>query len=1163
MHKTLYLSSILVIIFYLFNVANVSAADIKLLCLEKEQSVKFSACNPLIQDRKCNSSLGCQYCTTYDAARGVYCPASINTCNARPDISCSSLVDISPAPNPPPKNVNIEENPKINAGDGSQNRPAGNLKKADVAYIIKDSSGVDNYLLDELRNNGYTYEIIGESKVPLTNFNSYYIILVGNQRLNNPKSIPIDKFKSLIINSYNYFRKDSDPQFGLSRFSGSVSSPGKLSVQDKLHPIVNGIQGSFNAYSSANRNVRAYILKGEKPRNIGIIVSSASGTSEAVITTIFPGNSYLNGNVAKERSVFFGITETKYWNVETKKMFKNSLNWLIEGADVDGDGFLSDQDCNDRNPEINPASSDPVLNCKNDRPSIQPIEDLTFFKGDKIAIPIKANDPENDKLTYKVNDRRFIFSESDKTFYWQTTLNDGGEYKLNVEVSDGEFTASKEVNIIIKNNSPKLNNIPDISWDEDSSTTIDLKKYFSDIEGSPLSFGIAESSFNKNIQTTLVSPGVFKFTASQDWFGDDWIVFWANDSIDKTVSNKIVLKVLPINDPITLGKKIEDITWNEDNSPNKLLNLRDYFVDVDLDGEYSVSGNRDIVVGIENGIVGFSQPKDWNGAEIVKFNAREGNAKVESNNVKLTVNPMDEPPAFSELKCLKEINEDEKYNCNLEATDLENDVLTFSIGQEYNLDCNVNGNVVEYLSTKDYNGVARCELIVSDKDGSNKKFLEANVLPVNDAPRLKSSSQADGFVRAFSLQERSFDISVEDPEKDDVNVVWFLNNVEDATKGNSYKFKKGGGIYTLQARLSDGKAVNDYYWSIIVGLTNEMNCSEIGGNVCAANQICPSSTIQVKDTNMCCSVQCGQKPSDFRDVEICKVKNNNLKIEIEHPKSSEKVKLGDTIKTELSFDNVFNKDQNLDVDISLYDLTKNKSVAENTGSVDVSEGKRQTIRLDLTIPYDLDLDHPYELFVKAEDDICNQNHSKIELQRHSEKLIITEFELAKEAKCGGDIITQLGVKNIGASDQNVSITLKNNQLNINEEINGLDIEKFGKKDKMDKEFSIKIPENSKNGEYIVNLNVRGKEILSESRTIKIKGCDERDTTEKEKQTRVIETLQLNNGLEGNITEQSYAKASNTILIALMLLTTFVGLAFLFFCYIITRDKNNGQLKTTR
>ena len=53
------------------SISLVSASDLKLLCLDKGEKVRFSQCNEAISDRTCNSVTGCMFCVNepYD---GVY-----------------------------------------------------------------------------------------------------------------------------------------------------------------------------------------------------------------------------------------------------------------------------------------------------------------------------------------------------------------------------------------------------------------------------------------------------------------------------------------------------------------------------------------------------------------------------------------------------------------------------------------------------------------------------------------------------------------------------------------------------------------------------------------------------------------------------------------------------------------------------------------------------------------------------------------------------------------------------------------------------------------------------------------------------------------------------------------------------------------------------------
>src|SRR3989344_8415356 len=74
----------------------VSEYDYELVCRTQGQILKFSECNPGMADNTCGGTK-CQTCTikllNETTGSYVYCPASINQCNAR-GLSCSTLGEI-------------------------------------------------------------------------------------------------------------------------------------------------------------------------------------------------------------------------------------------------------------------------------------------------------------------------------------------------------------------------------------------------------------------------------------------------------------------------------------------------------------------------------------------------------------------------------------------------------------------------------------------------------------------------------------------------------------------------------------------------------------------------------------------------------------------------------------------------------------------------------------------------------------------------------------------------------------------------------------------------------------------------------------------------------------------------------------------------------------
>ncbi|TNY93256.1 Ig-like domain-containing protein, partial [Vibrio parahaemolyticus] len=64
------------------------------------------------------------------------------------------------------------------------------------------------------------------------------------------------------------------------------------------------------------------------------------------------------------------------------------------------------------------------------------------------------------------------------------------------------------------------------------------------------------------------------------------------------------------------------------------------FKDSDSSLEFSVSGNSNVLVSIENGIVTINPTADWNGSEILTFKATDPSGESISQTVNFTVAPV-------------------------------------------------------------------------------------------------------------------------------------------------------------------------------------------------------------------------------------------------------------------------------------------------------------------------------------------------------------------------------------------------------------------------------------------------------------------------------------------------------------------------------------------
>ncbi|UCF08100.1 MAG: DNRLRE domain-containing protein [Thermoplasmata archaeon] len=166
---------------------------------------------------------------------------------------------------------------------------------------------------------------------------------------------------------------------------------------------------------------------------------------------------------------------------------------------------------------------------------------------------------------------------------------------VKISVSDGEFTASTDVNVHISliNWPPYIKdyNYPsNVRFDEDTtlSNHFDLNDYFADNASDQLTFTREVPTDNLNVN--IDSQGQVSFSAAENWFGVTTVTFRAQDTAGAWASFTINVTVVPVNDPpeilqtITFVRIDADETW--------LIDLDDYFQDIESGHNLTFTCNK-------------------------------------------------------------------------------------------------------------------------------------------------------------------------------------------------------------------------------------------------------------------------------------------------------------------------------------------------------------------------------------------------------------------------------------------------------------------------------------------------------------------------------------------------------------------------------------------
>ncbi len=780
-------------------------------------------------------------------------------------------------------------------------------------------------------------------------------------------------------------------------------------------------------------------------------------------------------------------------------------------------------DCDDDDAGINPGSADSEKSCDNHAPVIGPIEKITADETDEIFVTIIANDPDewDNILVYSINDTRFIRirdSVNENVFRWVTGYDNEGNYTFKASVSDGRLTSEMdfELEVLNTNRAPHCRGIAVLQWNQNANITADLKNNCLDDDNDALNFSVYNVS-SENIYVSEWNNGIATVSSARNWFGSGWIIFKADDGEDFDLTNQIPIVVHHVNQAPEFNGNIENLNWNENANLTDAINLNDFFSDVDGDAlVFSFSGNNFIDIVINNGLVSFNPDGDWNGQENITFSASDVNYRVNSNIVLLNVNHVNKPPVFEELNCTTVLLEDTSYNCQISAIDYENETISFSIMENSNLNCTIQGNTLNYIGTKDYYGNASCKIRARDTANSySDKLLNVQIENVNDAPIITDYSPKN-LGKIMANTDYRLSLSPFDSDSHGLVTNWTINN-ESIGFGNAYVFNKPKGNYQVIAKVSDEEYDISQIWNLITGNINDFSCSEMQGYVCAVNQTCSQSYLGVYDSDKCCAAACIKAPYEFkavRNISASANKTGSLIISIAEPTNNDKFNIGDSFNVKTDVENkLFDYDIDADVEVYLYDLTKEKVIESNKEQYRLLKNTVKTINIDFNTEVDLNEDDEYAVLVRVigEDKdnhkYYNQAYKEIGFNRKQHSVVIENMELSPEngVLCGDYVDVIVSAKNIGETNEDIMIILSstNPELKLSEKTNLLKLEKYDEDDAIKNKFSIRIPENINSLEYTIRASVSfGDKIVSLDKKLNIE-CKQ-ETTE----TVLVETIKL-------------------------------------------------------
>jgi thiol-disulfide isomerase/thioredoxin len=369
------------------------------------------------------------------------------------------------------------------------------------------------------------------------------------------------------------------------------------------------------------------------------------------------------------------------------------------------------------------------------------------------------SDPESDPLTFDSDATTAsnvqVTIETNGVAKLLSKLNWNGQQDIEFTATDGPFhdPISHKITVTVTavNDAPvpTTENL-DFKMVEDSyNNNINLNDVFSEVDdGDTMVFSVTG---NVNLAVDIASDGTVTIDSTGEFQGAEKITFIATDVAGATGTKDVIVTVTGQNDmPIVQGDGIEDFSINEDEE-DASIDLNQVFLDSDGDTLFfSYEKNKNIGVAIDgDGIVTLTPRKDWNGDETITFKATDKLSPNVKEDVTITVLPVNDAPVPKEFdKSGLKIDEDVESTIFFEATDIENDQLTFETnirskvkglekGKNYFFDESTGEMII--TPTNDMVGEYTVQMKVTD-DGSPPKESDPveftlYILNKNDIPK--------------------------------------------------------------------------------------------------------------------------------------------------------------------------------------------------------------------------------------------------------------------------------------------------------------------------------------------------------------------------------------------------------------------------------------------
>ncbi|ELA9213112.1 tandem-95 repeat protein [Vibrio parahaemolyticus] len=367
--------------------------------------------------------------------------------------------------------------------------------------------------------------------------------------------------------------------------------------------------------------------------------------------------------------------------------------------------------------------------------TIDVLSNDTDVDGDKLSIQ-SATVPEAQGKV-EIVDGKLVFTPAE---------NFNGDAEITYTVTDGQLTDEAKVTVTVNpvNDAPtiKVDAVESITEDAVSTDTVvaTLEVADTDTPEDQLTVSLENNSNGYFVlvgnEVKLTQAGVDAVNNDELNLKDLTISASVLDGVNPTANDSDSLVVNRVNDAPTVENAIADQVLSEDFA-SYTIDLNDAFKDSDSALNFSVSGNSNVLVSIENGIATISPTADWNGLETLTFTATDPSGESVSQTVNFTVAPVadivaDKATVVEDTPTIIKVLGNDTFEGDGKVVSLD----TNNGPANGTVSINPDGSVT-YTPNDNYVGKDTFTYIVTSGGVSESTTVEVNVTPVNDAPVAK------------------------------------------------------------------------------------------------------------------------------------------------------------------------------------------------------------------------------------------------------------------------------------------------------------------------------------------------------------------------------------------------------------------------------------------